>query len=235
MPALDSLIGQTYRDFEILVFDDGSTDGSAGKVAAIKDSRIRLFRDEENRGYVKRLNQGLEQARGEFVARMDADDICLPDRLEKQVRHMDRRSDLILLGSSAETIDSRGNTTGRLNCPENDGMLRWKLLFDNPFIHPSVMFRLQPVREAGLAYRDDLQPSEDFEMWNRLAQLGRIANLPEPLIQYRTHPDQVSDCRRNRQLECHARIIAENMERQFPSTPIPQDQIGGLRDFAQGR
>lgn len=188
--AMRSILDQTFTDFEFIVIDDGSTDDSFRivKEAAAGDPRLRLVR-QENQGVSAAANRGMELARGEFLARMDADDISLPTRLEKQVAFLRGHPDHVLVGSRVLFIDEAGlplfEMPGlKFTHEEIDaGMLavEWTIL------QPAVMMRAAAVRKVG-GYRRDLRIHEDHDLFLRLAEVGKVANLPEVLLKYRQHP-----------------------------------------------
>lgn len=193
--AVRSILAQTYRDFELLLIDDGSTDGSGEilEMLARQDPRIRLTR-RANRGLVATLNEGLTQARGTLIARMDADDIALPGRLSRQVDYMWRHPECVAVGSQVLFIDA----AGRVIAPrsdmrtEHEAIDRALLAGQWPMVHPTIVLRRGAAEQIGgpqgLAgsYRDFLT-WEDHDLFLRLAEIGRLANLPEVLLQYRLH------------------------------------------------
>ena len=184
--ALDSILAQTFADFELLVIDDGSTDATPEILRAIRDPRLRIVTHPQKLGLVPTLNEGLELARGEFIARHDHDDVSRADRLEKQVAFLRRQPDVALVGSEAWAMDESGRRGARMIRPLGAESIRWYLCFDNAFIHSAVMFRREVVaRELG-GYRRSLH-SEDYELWSRLARIRPTANLPEPLLRFREH------------------------------------------------
>jgi len=205
--AVQSLLDQTYENWEALIFDDASTDGSWQILEGFHDKRIHLVRSEENRGYAHWLNRGLQAASGEFIARLDADDISRRDRFERQIQAFRDDPGLVLAGSQTIWIDEADMEIGRKLYPETDVAIRWELLFDNPFCHPAVMMRAAVLREHGLLYREDLLPSEDFELWTRLLRYGSGKNFPEPLLRYRVHAGQISSTRRANQLQHHDTVV----------------------------
>jgi glycosyltransferase involved in cell wall biosynthesis len=190
--AIDSVLGQTLRDFELIVVDDGSTDDTPHLLSDVSrlDSRIRIFRQEAS-GLVDALNRGLAEARGSLVARLDADDRAMPERLDRQVRYLESNPNVGLLGSWAEKIDERGAPCGLLKPEPQSDALAHLLLRTNPFVHSSVMFRTEPVRRLG-GYRSAFQAAEDYDLWLRIAEVAEIVNVPEFLIQYRRHNANVT-------------------------------------------
>ncbi len=189
--AIESILSQTYRDFEFIIVNDGSTDGSLDIIEAYakKDSRICLI-SRENKGLVASLNEGIAAARGIYIARMDADDIAKPERIAKQYAYM-QANKLALCGSAAETIDEAGKKIGKLAYLPQKSTLRTYTLFHNPFIHPSVMFR-KDVFEAAGGYRRFFAHIEDYELWTRIIFAHAADNIPEMLLEYRLHPGQVT-------------------------------------------
>ncbi|MBM4441159.1 MAG: glycosyltransferase [Candidatus Rokubacteria bacterium] len=183
--ALDSVLGQTYRDFEFVIVDDGSTDDSAAILASVRDPRITLVR-QPNQGLAAALNRGLREARGELVARQDQDDVSLPERLARQVAAMDAQPRTGLLGTQAETIDAEGRACFVRRYPTDSLVLKWQVMFDNPFVHSSVMLRRAALDDVG-GYSTDprRQPPEDYELWLRLVSRWDVGNLPEVLLRYR--------------------------------------------------
>lgn len=190
--AVDSVLGQTFKDFEFLIIDDGSTDATGELLATYTDTRIRVIRLVENSGLVAALNVGIDESRGDLIARMDGDDICEPRRLELQVAFLRQHPQVLLLGTGFVLIGTDGYPFERVLYPTDDAVLQERLLDGSQFCHPSVMMRPDVVRRLG-GYRDvGRGPAEDYDLWLRIAEQGQIANLPEVLLRYRVHEGQTS-------------------------------------------
>lgn len=191
--AVRSILWQTFADFELVAIDDGSTD-SSGEILerlACYDPRIRVIR-QENSGIATARNRASEVARGELLAIMDADDICLPERLGRQVSCMTARPHLALIGAGYEEIDSSGDPTGwRMVPPARDEEIKNGLTRGCPIAQPTVMMRRDAFFAVG-GYRAGFSQAEDYDLWLRLAERYRLANLPEPLVRYRVHADSSS-------------------------------------------
>lgn len=189
--AIESILSQTFTDFEFIIIDDGSTDGTSAILDQVGDPRIVRSRNEANIGLVRSLNNGLKLARGEYVARMDADDVSLPRRLQAQVDFMDRHPEVGVLGCAIQHIDACGRPLGVARLPTMHGVLLWWLCFGSKIAHPSVFFRKAVVERVG-GYDVGYAQAQDHDLWVRLASSTRFANLPDVYLLYRQHPNKVS-------------------------------------------
>lgn len=200
--AVESILTQTFPDFEFLIIDDGSTDSTAEILAAYArgDSRVRVV-SQKNKGRTASLNEGIQLARGKYIARMDADDISLPQRLEKQLEFMTAHPETVLLGTAVEWMTQAGQIFRVENFPGGDAELREALRRENPFRHPTILMRKETV-VAVRGYRQLFDESEDYDLWLRMAEVGQVASLDEPLVKYRIHPKQASASNAKRQIEC---------------------------------
>ena len=188
--AVDSILGQTYRDFELIIVDDGSTDGTLEILRSYGDPRITLI-PQEHRGLVPSLNRAIGSATAPYVARMDADDVAAPSRLEDQTAFLDSHPEFVLVGSNLLFIDESGHTVLDSPLLLHDEEIRLEMLTRCPFGHSSVMFRREAAVAAGL-YRRDYWPAEDYDLWRRLATHGRFANLNTTLTRYRVSAEGVT-------------------------------------------
>ena len=190
--ALDSVLGQSFRDFELVVVNDGSTDQTDEILARYqrRDPRLRMIQ-QDNRGLASSLNTSVNEARGRYVARLDADDIALPLRLERQVAFLERNRDVGLLGGAVIFITSAGGQFASWQYPLDDSEIRRKLARGSAFVHPTVMMRADHLRGVG-GYRPSMLGAEDYDLWLRLAERCLMANLAEPVLRYRIHPGQAS-------------------------------------------
>ncbi len=191
--AVESILGQTISDFELICIDDGSTDGSPAILQgfAAQDERVRLVR-REHRGLIAALNEGLRIARAPLVARMDADDISLPERLELQYRRFQLDANLWVLGTAEERIDAAGQRRGRHPVVSGCDAVA-KALRENCIIrHPSVMMRRDPIQEIG-GYRPAYKHAEDYDLWLRVSEHGKLDNLDVVALRYRMHSGSVSE------------------------------------------
>jgi glycosyltransferase involved in cell wall biosynthesis len=188
-PAIDSLLGQTFPDFELLILDDGSTDGSAGIVESYTDSRIRLVRKEGGPGLAATLNLGLDLSRGEYIARMDCDDISLPNRLAAQVDFLERHPGIGICGCWVKCIGEGKRKVWRY--PSDPETARCLLLFRTPLAHPTVVMRRDLLERSGLRYDPALRRAQDFDLWARASRCFGISNVPRVLFLYRLHCQQV--------------------------------------------
>lgn len=181
--AIDSILAQNYRDFELLIIDDGSSDGSAAVVESYSDQRIRFIRNGKNLGLVNTLNKGLDLARGEYVARMDQDDISLPLRLEKQVACLDANADIGVCGTNIEVFGIGNYIQEYPGAPDE---VKSSLFFYNALAHPTVIMRKSLLDKYGLRYSPDFVHAEDYDLWQRCSHAFLVVNLPEVLLRYRT-------------------------------------------------
>lgn len=209
--AMDSILAQTYSNFELIIIDDGSSDNSAEIIVEYTDSRIKFYR-QENHGLAATLNRCISIASGSYVARQDQDDISLPSRLEKQVAFLESNPDYGMVGTWA-TIWEGNVPTERLHkhSPENL-RLKFDLLFDNPFVHSSMMIRKCVFDIVGGYSTDrDRQPPEDYELWSRVSRKFKVANIPEVLHVYREIPQSMSRTGENPFLRHILNINKENL------------------------
>lgn len=191
--AVRSMMTQTYGNLEIIIVDDCSADESADilKRLAIEDSRITVLRNETNLKIVACLNKGIQIASGKYIARMDADDVSMPDRIAKQIAFLEANENIAACGSNYIIIDEEGNKTGKVVFESKPDLLKAELLFFSAFAHPAVTMRADAAKEAGL-YKPGMVPAEDYEFWLSIAEKFEMANLPEYLLLYRWHGNNVS-------------------------------------------
>lgn len=210
--ALESMLQQTFDDFEIIAIDDGSKDRSLDilKKYASSDRRIQII-SRENRGLVASLNQGIEAARGEWIARMDADDISLPQRVERQLQWLEL-SGADICGSWIKlfgTVDRRV-----IKHPQTDAAIKMKMIFCCPFAHPTVIMKTELIKQ--LRYRKTWETCEDYDLWERATRAGwRMTNVPEILLLYRQHKTQISTMSSSRQQQLTQKIRRRYLEYVF--------------------
>jgi hypothetical protein len=190
--AVESILAQTFGDFEFIIIEDGSTDGTAEILSSYAkgDARIRVV-SQGNTGRAEALNRGIALAKARYVARMDADDISAAYRFKDQVDFLDAHTDVGLIGGAYEQIDAKGASMGTVRFPLSDPEIREAMERDNPICHPAVMFRKAAAEAAG-GYRKALLDADDYDLWLRMAERTRFANLGEVVLLYRIHPMQAS-------------------------------------------
>ncbi len=200
--AIDSILRQTYREFELLVIDDCSTDGSAAILAGLDDPRLRVLTNPTNIGLTRSLNRGLREASGELIARMDDDDVATPRRLELQTEFFRRHPETMVLGGAFTIVETDTGETTTMDVPTDPEELMATLLFRNVIGHPLAMFPRATVMELG-GYNEAVRYSQDYELWLRLGQRGAIRALPDNLLLHRHDPAKsISRVKRTEQAEC---------------------------------
>lgn len=219
--AIESILNQTYKDIEVIIINDGSTDGSGDVVRQIHDDRI-IFIDRENRGLVPSLNEGIEIAKGKYIARLDSDDWCYPTRIEKQVDFLNTHMDVVLVGTLHDIQRSNdieklpANALCSVCTPEQ---IRYSLVFDNfAFAHSSFMMRKDVLNQNGIRY-ELYKQVQDYHLITQLSKFGKIARIPEALVVYRIYAEQCTQIR-------SARMKQDEIDRareQFINT-LPLDE-----------
>jgi glycosyltransferase involved in cell wall biosynthesis len=188
--SLDSVLAQTYQNWELVIINDGSTDGTENLILNYPDKRIKYLPNDSNKGIIFSLNRGLQESNGEYIARLDADDIALPNRFEKQVEFLSENSDYALCGSYFQTIDSNGKVLKDVRFPANNRDAQSFLLLHNCFCHSAIMMRSVIAKE--LKYDEKFQVCEDYDLWYRISRTGKIVNLPVFTTLYRVHENNMS-------------------------------------------
>lgn len=222
--AIDSILRQTFTDFELLIINDGSVDSSVKIVESYQDQRIRLIHNEKNLKIVASLNRGLDLARGEYIARLDCDDVAMPTRLEKQVLFLDNNPKVAMLGSWAEEIDSAGRVVSFISFPTDALILRWRLCFCNTFIHSSIMFRKAAIAGLG-GYSEEFPYAEDYDLWAKTGCNQELANFPEALVRWRNWAENCSSARGREQERQAALISKRNIKRIWPEARAGQLRV----------
>lgn len=190
--AIDTILAQTFTDFEVIAIDDGSTDGTAKLLDNIGDPRMRVVH-QENMGFARALNRGISLARGRYIARQDHDDWAKPTRFESQVAFLEEHPHCALVGTRAEIWVGNRPTNRNHDHPVDNASLQFELLFNNPFVHSSIMMRKAALDVVGAYSIDPAHPpAEDYELWSRLARRYEVANLPDRLTIYREVPNSMS-------------------------------------------
>lgn len=194
--AVDSILNQTFSDFEFLIIDDASTDKTVDIIKTYSDIRIKLIEKSVNTGLTNSLNYGLTITKGKYIARMDGDDISLPERFEKQIAFLDANPDVVVCGTALKVIDS----DVVISYPEFHEEIKLGMLKHNCVIHPSVMIRKSVLDEYSMRYDVEKEPAEDYNLWVKLLSWGKLYNIQEVLIYYRIHHSQVSQKRNHIQI-----------------------------------
>lgn len=230
--SVESILGQTFGDFEFIIVDDGSRDDSVEIVESYRDARIRLVRNERNKGQTPCLNQGLALARGAWVARQDADDISLPRRLERQMERLRRDEKLALLGCQAWLVDAGGKFSGLLDVALGPGSIAWAGLWENPFVHTAAVFRREVVARLG-GYDESYRICQDYALWMRVAAEHPAENLSERLVIYRNSPQSLQHSGAGTVRAESERVLRGVLARTF-AEKISDRDIGNLLRLRQG-
>jgi len=233
--ALQSILDQSFSDFEFVIINDGSTDGSLTtlKKFAKKDKRINLI-DQANAGLVASLNRGIEVARGQYIARQDADDKSNPSRLAKQVEFLDGHPLVVAVGSNISVMDESGKIIHQHAVLLQNPELQQELLVRSPFAHGSVMFRRQVALKVGL-YDGSTWPAEDYDFWLRLSVHGRLANLDEALYIYREHSKSISEQNTDLQNDKSEEVRARAWQQRARLASSGKINLASYKDLVMGQ
>jgi len=189
--AIDSILVQTFKDFEFLIINDGSTDKTGEILESYNDPRIKIINNEKNIGLTKSLNRGLKIAKGNYIARQDADDISMPERLEKETEFLKQNINVGLVGTDYLFINKKGKVVHIVKCLNGSRELKEKLLEGNQFGHGSVMLRRECIDKVG-TYREEFKFAQDYDFYLRIAEVYDVANISEPLYKWRINIKSVS-------------------------------------------
>lgn len=228
--AVQSVLDQTCRDLELLLIDDGSTDRTPTIIGSFDDKRLRASRNPERRGLTASLNIGLGLARGAYVARLDADDICLPERLERQAAFLDANPGVIVCGTWFRYHGQGENALWKAPA-DHEGIVS-ELLLRSPIQHPTAMFRREAFERLGIRYDESFAFAQDYDLWERCSRAGRLANLPEALLEYRVHGKSLSCAKRQEQDRSATRVrrrILRSLGIESPDALRTFDRIAHLR------
>lgn len=211
--SIESILDQTFSDFEFLIYDDCTSKENKLILEeyAKRDKRICLITNEINRGLTFNLASGVNQAKGEYIARMDSDDISKPERLSKQVDYMDKHADVALLSTKIEVIGK--NKCARRKWNVSHDYLKAHLLFNNNLAHPAAMIRKSFLDKNELNYDVSIKKSQDYDLWVRIAQKGKISCLKEAYVLYRMHENQISNDKSGEQRKYRNQIRLQQLER----------------------
>jgi glycosyltransferase involved in cell wall biosynthesis len=237
--SIESILSQTWRDFEFIIVDDGSTDATTGIVREYDDKRILLIRNSMNLGIAASLNKGIERSKGELVARMDADDRTYRRRFEKQILYLKHHPAVVVLGTGFTLVTADGQRVRRVNMPHSDPEIRWRLLFNpaHTLCHPSVMIRRSYLNAVhNYCESESVQYVEDYDLWTRLTRReGQFANLREPLLYYRR--DELSpffEVKWAKQQRESVEISRRNLEWLMEDDPLTSVEFQRVSDFWSG-
>jgi glycosyltransferase involved in cell wall biosynthesis len=208
--TMDSVLNQTFTDFEFLIINDGSTDNSEEIIKSYSDPRIRLVNNEQNMKLIATLNKGIELAEGKYIARMDADDICLPTRLEKQYRLMEENPDIALCGTGIKMMGKKFFQPIVITEPE---IIKNVMRAFNVFFHPTVMFRRSVLIEHNYRYNPEYLHAEDYQLFQLLSEHHKLTNIDETLLLYRLSPGGISRVHNTAQQTMTYRITTEALKR----------------------
>lgn len=202
--AIDSILAQSYSNFVFLIINDGSSDRSEEIILSYTDSRIQYLNNEQNLGLISTLNKGLQLVNTKYVARMDADDISLPQRLEKQVAFLESHPEVGILGTWSQSFGERNNHIAKYQAEHES--IRYKQLYQIQLVHPTCMMRMDVLKSLPFVYDKNYTHAEDYELFTRLSHVTKLANLQEVLHLYRKHSSAVSSVYNKPQLEASVRI-----------------------------
>ncbi len=195
--AIESILNQSFSDFEFIIINDGSTDDSKGIIREyeLKDARIKFINQEQNSGLINVLNLGLSLSTGKYIARMDADDVSLPNRFASQAHFLDTHPEIGVLGSNVHSINSVGRRTSNFinnpRLPQTSNQIKWSLCFSCCLMHPTIMARRELLLNAG-GYDKSAKHAEDYDLWVRLAPTTNFYNLPQKLLLLRRHETNIT-------------------------------------------
>lgn len=219
--TIESILNQTYTNFELLILDDLSSDNSIEIIKSFKDKRIKLYTNKKNIGYIKGLNFLIKNSIGEFIARNDQDDISLPDRLEKQLNLFKRKPRLSVVGGQIKTF---GEYCKKVSYPVNYGDCKSQLLFNTCLHHPTVIFKRRKIEKfIPNLYDENKAPSEDYDLWAKLSLYLKIENVPDIILKYRIHKNNYSTLHQEKQFKNNL-IVRENYFKNYLKMPIKKEE-----------
>lgn len=203
--AINSILAQTFTDFEFIIINDASTDSTKNIIESFQDPRIKLIKNEQNQGVAKSLNIGISAAKGKYIARMDADDISLPERFQTQFNFMEKNPDIDICGSWMETF---GDNQRIVKVPEQHNEIKDELFFLCSMLHPTIIFK----KNLTLQYSSDFPRAEDYDLWSRTINELKFANIPEVLLLYRIHDNQIGTANKAKQIYDANHITLRNLQ-----------------------
>lgn len=228
--SIESVLSQTFSNFEFIIINDASTDDSATILNSYKDSRIKVFKNDCNLGLTKSLNLAIELSEGKYIARTDADDICLPKRFDTQIQLLEKHSEIGLCGSWYENFGAQSGIA-KYNVEHNK--IAIGLLFQSQLSHSAVMMRRETLDKFNLRYNIDFVTAQDYDLWSRMIQVCGVTNIPETLMRVRFHTDSVSVKNKEQQFANRNKIITNQFEKM--GTTISNREIDLFVKFANSK
>lgn len=209
--AIASTIRQDYADFELIIIDDGSNDNTLQVVKGFTDNRIIYLKNEINQGIVKTLNAGIKVAKGKYIARMDADDVMLGNRLEEQINFLESRPDHGMVGGWYKIMDETGKLLDSLQTLQNHDDIKLGLLFRNQFAHPTVTMKTSLVKK--LKYKQDFLYTEDYDLWCRMSEISKVANLPDFYLSYRWYSNNTCNTKQKELKNTVVKLLSRELDK----------------------